>query len=103
MEATQYGPVLVGLTAIGALFQRSRWTARRWIADEDFPAARLPNGEWTTTLSLIDGWILARAQETAAEKAKMTADYLGISRIKFLEGVGRNIASMTITKHEEQG
>ncbi len=45
MEATQYGPVLVGLTAIGALFQRSRWTARRWIADEDFPAARLPNGE----------------------------------------------------------
>ncbi len=64
MDATQHGPVLVGLTSIGAPFQRSRWTVRRWIDNEDFPAARLPNGEWATTLSLIDGWVLARAGKT---------------------------------------
>ncbi len=54
------GPV-VGLDAIGALFGRSRYTIRRWIEHQDFPASRLPDGSWTTSHSLIDGWLMARA------------------------------------------
>ena len=54
------GPV-VGLDAIGSLFGRSRDTIRRWIQHEDFPASRLPDGSWTTSHTLIDGWLMARA------------------------------------------
>jgi hypothetical protein len=64
MDSNLTGPVLVGLNAMGTAFRRSRWTIRRWIDTEDFPAAQLPNGEWTTTLSLIDGWVLARARKS---------------------------------------
>ncbi len=53
------GPV-VGLDAIGELFGRSRYTIRRWIEHQDFPASRLPDGSWTTSHSLIDGWLLER-------------------------------------------
>jgi len=48
--------VLVGLATIGGEFHRSRWTVARWIKLHDFPAARLPDGSWFTTASLIDGW-----------------------------------------------
>ena len=61
------GGVIVGLVAIGKLFGRTRWTIRRWIATEDFPAAQLPDGTWTTTLSLIDRWLLDRAAEPVAK------------------------------------
>jgi hypothetical protein len=57
---TPNGPV-VGLDAIGELFGRSRHTIRRWIEHQDFPASRLPDGSWTTSHSLIDGWLMARA------------------------------------------
>ncbi len=56
------GPV-VGLENIGKLFDRSRYTIARWIADYDFPAAQLPNGQWATSHSLIDDWLLARSEE----------------------------------------
>ncbi len=53
-------PIIVGLDAIGAAFGRTRWTIRRWIEHEDFPASRLPDGTWTTSQSLIDQWLTAR-------------------------------------------
>ncbi len=60
------GPV-VGLGAIGSLFGRGRDTIRRWIQHEDFPAARLPDGSWTTSHTLIDGWLMARAADQQGE------------------------------------
>ncbi len=57
------GPILVGLDGIGAAFQRSRWTIRRWISEHGFPAAQLPDGTWATTNSLIDRWLLSRAED----------------------------------------
>jgi hypothetical protein len=63
MDALQTGPVFVGLDNIGRAFQRSRWTIRRWIANEGFPAARLPNDEWVTTQTLIDQWVQERARK----------------------------------------
>ncbi len=47
-------PVIVGLDAIGAIFGRTRWTIRRWIERERFPASQLPDGTWTTTQSQIE-------------------------------------------------
>ena len=54
--------ILVGLDAIGAAFQRSRWTIRRWVDTEEFPASQLPDGSWTTTYTLIDQWLLSRIE-----------------------------------------
>lgn len=54
------GRLLIGLSTIGRLFGRSRWTIKRWIDREAFPAAKLPNGSWITDPNLIRGWILAR-------------------------------------------
>ena len=53
-------PVIVGLEDIGAQFGRTRWTIRRWIEREGFPASRLPDGAWVTSLALIDRWIMDR-------------------------------------------
>ena len=53
-------PVIVGLDAIGAVFGRTRWTIRRWIERESFPASQLPDGTWTTTQGLIEQWLKAR-------------------------------------------
>ena len=52
--------VIVGLEAIGAVFGRTRWTIRRWIEREGFPASQLPDGTWTTTQSQIEQWLKAR-------------------------------------------
>ncbi len=59
---TPGGPV-VGLDNIGKLFGRNRRTIRRWIENENFPAACLPDGTWTTSYSLIDDWLLARVED----------------------------------------
>ncbi len=58
---TPGGPV-VGLENIGKLFDRTRWTVRRWIDHEGFPAAQLPDDTWATTNSLIDRWLLSRSE-----------------------------------------
>lgn len=66
MEATETGQlryVLNGLAEIGAVFHRHPRTVRRWIQHENFPAVRLPSGEWVTSYGLIDGWLLGRATE----------------------------------------
>ncbi len=56
------GPIVVGLTEIGNLFGRSRWTIRRWIDTEAFPASQLPDGSWTTSLTLVDRWLMEQAE-----------------------------------------
>lgn len=55
--------VFTGLDNIGQPFNRSGRTIKRWILHERFPAARLPNNEWVTTLPLISEWVLARARK----------------------------------------
>ena len=52
--------IIVGLADIGKAFGRSRWAVARWIRREGFPAARLPDGRWFTTMGLIEGWIMER-------------------------------------------
>ncbi len=52
--------VIVGLEAIGAIFGRTRWTIRRWIERDEFPASQLPDGTWTTTQSQIEQWLRGR-------------------------------------------
>ena len=54
------GAVIVGLDEIGGLFGRSRWAIARWIRTQGFPAARLPDGKWFTTMGLIEAWTLER-------------------------------------------
>ena len=63
MHSTPGGPILVGLDAIGAAFQRSRWTIKRWILEHAFPAAQLPDGTWVTSYALIDNWLLSRTED----------------------------------------
>ena len=60
--------IVTGLDAIGAMFDRSRWTIARWIKSHGFPAARLPNGEYVTTPGLVDSWIIARRNTEQGEK-----------------------------------
>ncbi len=55
--------VVVGLDRIGALFGRTRWTIRRWIANENFPACRLPDKSWAVSLGAVDGWLAERGQQ----------------------------------------
>jgi hypothetical protein len=66
---TQSEPLLFGLSAMGDVFGKSRWTIRRWIDREGFPACKLPDGHWVTDRELIRRWILAR-QTIAAEAAE---------------------------------
>ncbi len=42
------------------MFNRSRWSVARWIRKEAFPAARLPDGRWFTTMGLIEAWCMER-------------------------------------------
>ncbi len=60
MGAPSAEGLIFGLADIGKLFGKSRWTIRRWIEHEGFPACRLPDGKWVTDHELIRRWILAR-------------------------------------------
>ena len=55
-------PLIFGLEAMGTEFHRCRQTIARWIRVEDFPAARMPNGDYITSHTLIDNWLLSRCQ-----------------------------------------
>ena len=68
VDAPQTTPVFTGLVTIGEIFGRSRWTIRRWVAHENFPAAKLPNGEFATTLPLISEWLLERARKNGEKR-----------------------------------
>lgn len=54
--------VYIGLPEISKVMRRSPSTIRRWAYNQAFPACHLPNGRWCTTRSLIDKWVLAKAQ-----------------------------------------
>lgn len=65
-----YRPIK-GLVAMAGLFDRHPNTIRNWIKRHDFPAGKLPNGEWITSPPLVDQWIASRiptAEETANRK-----------------------------------
>lgn len=63
--------IIVGLDGIGRLFGKSRWSIGRWIRREGFPAARLPDGTWFTTLGLIEAWVLEdRACDPLVQQAE---------------------------------
>ncbi len=70
MAHTETG-IIVGLDEIGGRFGRSRWAVARWIRTHGFPAARLPDGRWFTTMGLIEGWIMERrARDPLVMKAE---------------------------------
>ncbi len=56
------GQLIVGLVAIGEMFDRHRETISRWVRTEGFPAAKMPNGEYITSPTLVDEWLRARCQ-----------------------------------------
>lgn len=53
--------VLSGSEAVSKYMGRRWETIVSWIEQYGFPMAKLPNGTWTTTRSLIDDWIRRRA------------------------------------------
>jgi hypothetical protein len=53
--------LIVGIDNIlKALGIKSNKTFYRWVLKHEFPASKLPNGQWSTTQGLIDVWIIAR-------------------------------------------
>lgn len=55
--------IIEGLANIGAAVGRSHNTLRTWQRIHGFPMVKLPNGNWATSPSLIDKWLLARGQQ----------------------------------------
>jgi hypothetical protein len=49
--------VLRGLEQIGRYVGFGPAAIRRWVASEDFPARRLPDGSWLSSGSAITEWI----------------------------------------------
>lgn len=50
------------LKAIGEYFGRKPNTVYYWIRDHEFPAGKLPGGQWTTTESAIEKWLVSRGR-----------------------------------------
>ena len=74
---TSTEPFIFGLEAMGTELHRCRQTIARWVRVEDFPAAKLPNGDYVTSHRLIDMWLLSRCQ--AREKRSNGArEVLGV-------------------------
>ena len=61
--------IITGLAPIAAMFGVSTKTIRRWVENEGFPAARLPDGHVTTSVTLVDLWLLGRLKLTAFGEA----------------------------------
>ena len=69
---------------MGQLFGVSARTISRWIAQEGFPAARLPQGDLCTSLTLLDLWLMGRLQNPEphrieAKASKARAGKTGLS------------------------
>ena len=67
-------PLIVGLTAIGAIFHRHRETISRWTREEEFPAAQMPNGTYITSLTLVDEWLRSRCHASKKHTDSATVD-----------------------------
>lgn len=51
-----------GLDEIATAVKRHPNTVRNWIYYQGFPACKDPGGEWITTQSLVDHWVMARGK-----------------------------------------
>lgn len=49
--------LLIGVRAIAGYCHVSTRTYYTWMRGLDFPASRLPDGRWVTSVSLIDEWV----------------------------------------------
>ena len=65
--------IVTGLAPIGAMFGVSTRTVARWIENEGFPAATLPDGHIATSTTLVDLWLLGRLKVTAFGEAAYEA------------------------------
>lgn len=54
--------MLYGLREMAQYMRKHPMTVWRWVHREAFPAAKTPDGRLMTTTTLIDNWILSRAQ-----------------------------------------
>ena len=54
--------VIHGIASIASIVGKHRNTVSNWIKRHGFPAARGPDGVYMTTHTLIDQWILSRAE-----------------------------------------
>jgi hypothetical protein len=63
-NAYQYEPreggILRGKPVIAEYCGISPRTVDKWFRKDGFPMGKLPNGQWVSSVSLIDSWILAR-------------------------------------------
>ena len=65
--------IITGLAPIAAMFGVSTKTIRRWVETEAVPAAKLPDGHVTTSVTLVDLWLLGRLKVTAFGQAAYDA------------------------------
>ena len=65
--------IVAGLVPIAAMFGVSTRTVARWIENEGFPAATLPDGHIATSVTLVDLWLLGRLKVTAFGQAAFDA------------------------------
>src|ERR1700674_5063655 len=72
-ERKTEGGIVRGKTAMGQLFGVSARTISRWIAEEGFPAARLPQGDLCTSLTLLDLWLMRRLQNPVPHRIQAKA------------------------------
>ena len=61
--------IVAGLAPIAAMFGVSTRTVARWIENEGFPAATLPDGHIATSVTLVDLWLLGRLKAVAFGRA----------------------------------
>ena len=54
------GGVLRGKPDIAEYMGCATKTLDRWFKQEAFPLGKMPNGDWVSTVTLIDTWIQAR-------------------------------------------
>ena len=65
--------LLIGWPAIQTYMRHRLSTIQRWRDKFDFPISVLPGGNVCTTTSLIDAWLLARAEAYKTDLAKRRA------------------------------
>jgi hypothetical protein len=56
-KADPQSDILRGLDQIGRFVGYGPAAIRRWVANENFPARRLPDGSWLSSGSAITKWI----------------------------------------------
>lgn len=60
VKPQQDSDIIYGLTGISKYLSVSQSTLLRWIKLHGLPCGKIPTGQWMTTRSLIDQWVLSR-------------------------------------------